>query len=67
MVLRYCEIPAHGTCCTYSMETRLAGQSRMQLEKNTKDSIGKLASVLGTRAQKFNGKFSFRIINLIYT
>lgn len=56
MVPRYCE-PSSGTCCTYSMETKLAGLSRMQLEKNTKESIGKLASVLATRAIKFNGEY----------
>ncbi|XP_037049741.1 glypican-4 [Bradysia coprophila] len=56
MVPRYCE-PSSGTCCTYSMETKLAGLSRMQLEKNTKESIGKLASVLATRAIKFNDFF----------
>lgn len=56
MVLRYCESPSSGTCCTYNMETKLAASSRIQLEKNTKESIGKLASVLTTRAIKFNGK-----------
>lgn len=56
MVPRYCE-PSSATCCTYNMETKLAGLSRMQLEKNTKESIGKLASVLATRAMKFNGEF----------
>lgn len=56
MVLRYCEMADAGTCCTYNVETKLAGASRMQLEKNTKESIGKLASILGTRATKFNGE-----------
>lgn len=55
-VLKYCGIPSTGTCCTYNMEMKLATASRTQLEKNTKESIVKLASVLGTRANKFNGK-----------
>lgn len=52
-------MPNSGTCCTYNVETKLAGASRMQLEKHTKESIGKLATVLGTRATKFNGKLLF--------
>lgn len=55
-----------GSCCTTTMETRLAAAARLQLEKQTKDSIGKLASVLGTRAQKFNGKYMFYILKSKY-
>lgn len=55
-MLRFCEIPAKGACCHNGMELKLASLSRQQLEKNTKESISKLASVLGTRATKFNGK-----------
>lgn len=39
------------------MELKLAGSSRNQLERNTKDLIGKLASVLTARATRFNGMF----------
>lgn len=53
-MLRFCDIPAKGACCQNSME--LATLSRQQLDKNTKESIAKLSSVLGTRAVKFNGK-----------
>lgn len=66
MVPRYCE-PSSGTCCTYSMETKLASLSRMQLEKNTKESIGKLASVLATRAVKFNGEYLVTSYNNLIT
>lgn len=58
-MLRFCEFPARGACCHNSMELKLASLSRLQLEKNTKESISKLASVLGTRATKFNGKCIF--------
>ena len=37
------------------MELKLYGASRNQLERNTKDLIGKLASVLSARATRFNG------------
>ncbi|XP_055377169.1 glypican-6 [Condylostylus longicornis] len=57
-ILRYCEIPPSGTCCTYFMEGKLAVSSRLQLERNVKDSLGKLSSVLGTRAMKFNSEFA---------
>lgn len=53
--LVYCDNPASGTCCTKSMELKLAGSARNQLEQNTKDLIGKLASVLSARATRFNG------------
>lgn len=66
MVLRYCDNPATGTCCTYSVEMKLASTSRAQLEKNTKESIGKLSSVLGTRAAKFNGKCKHKFQNFIF-
>lgn len=39
------------------MELKLAGSARNQLEQNTKDLIGKLASVLSARATRFNGMF----------
>lgn len=39
------------------MEAKLASNSRSQLERNTKDLIGKLASVLSARANRFNGNF----------
>lgn len=55
--LVYCDNTASGSCCTKSMELKLAGASRNQLERNTKDLIGKLASVLSTRAARFNGMF----------
>ncbi|XP_030386316.1 glypican-6 [Scaptodrosophila lebanonensis] len=56
-VLRYCESPSMGTCCTYNMETRLAMQSRQQLETHTKDQINKMSSLLGSKATKFNEIF----------
>lgn len=37
------------------MEMKLASNSRAQLERNTKELIGKLASVLSARATRFNG------------
>lgn len=43
------------------MELKLVSNSRSQLERNTKDLIGKLASVLSTRASRFNGMFSLNI------
>ncbi|XP_023171387.1 glypican-6 [Drosophila hydei] len=56
-VLRYCESPSVGTCCTYSMETRMAGQSRQQLEWHTKEQITKMSGLLGGKATKFNDIF----------
>ncbi|XP_055608718.1 uncharacterized protein LOC129755997 isoform X2 [Uranotaenia lowii] len=53
--LRYCDVPPGGTCCTHTIETKLAVHAKTTLERNTKDSISKLSSVLGHRAQKFNG------------
>lgn len=44
------------------METKLTAASRTQLERNTKESIAKLSSVLGIRATKFNGKFFEKLI-----
>uniref|UniRef100_A0A1B0CKK2 Uncharacterized protein n=1 Tax=Lutzomyia longipalpis TaxID=7200 RepID=A0A1B0CKK2_LUTLO len=55
--LKYCSVPAAGTCCSYNMEMRLADISRVHMERQTKDLIGKLASVLHNRAQKFNDYF----------
>lgn len=55
--LVYCDNTASGSCCTKSMELKLAGASRNQLERNTKDLIGKLASVLSARATRFNEFF----------
>lgn len=57
-VLRYCESPSVGTCCTYNMETRMAGQSRQQLEWHTKEQITKMSGLLGGKAAKFNGKLN---------
>lgn len=54
--LRYCDVPPGGTCCTHTIENKLAVHAKTLLERNTKDSISKLSSVLGIRAQKFNGK-----------
>ncbi|KAH8396739.1 hypothetical protein KR215_003265 [Drosophila sulfurigaster] len=56
-VLRYCESPSVGTCCTYNMETRMAGQSRQQLEWHTKEQITKMSGLLGSKATKFNDIF----------
>ncbi|XP_059621273.1 glypican-4 [Phlebotomus argentipes] len=55
--LKYCSVPVAGTCCSYNMETRLADVSRLHMERQTKELIGKLASVLHSRAQKFNDYF----------
>ncbi|XP_017489535.1 PREDICTED: glypican-6-like, partial [Rhagoletis zephyria] len=57
MVLRYCESPSVGTCCTYNMETRMALQSRIQLERQSKDQITKMSNALTAKAQKFNSIF----------
>ncbi|XP_036326446.1 glypican-6 isoform X2 [Rhagoletis pomonella] len=57
MVLRYCESPSVGTCCTYNMETRMALQSRIQLERQSKDQITKMSNALAAKAQKFNSIF----------
>ncbi|XP_058447046.1 glypican-4 [Malaya genurostris] len=55
--LRYCDVPPGGTCCTHTIENKLAVHAKTLLERNTKDSITKLSSVLGNRAQKFNDFF----------
>ncbi|XP_039448819.1 glypican-6 [Culex pipiens pallens] len=55
--LRYCEVPPGGTCCTHTVENKLAVHAKTLLERNTKDSITKLSAVLGSRAQKFNDFF----------
>uniref|UniRef100_A0A182QIC9 Glypican n=1 Tax=Anopheles farauti TaxID=69004 RepID=A0A182QIC9_9DIPT len=56
--LRHCEIPpGGGTCCTQMSEHKLALHAKTTLERNTKDNISKLSSVLGTRAQRFNEFF----------
>ncbi|XP_055550580.1 glypican-6 [Wyeomyia smithii] len=55
--LRYCDVPPGGTCCTHTIENKLAVHAKALLERNTKDSITKLSSVLGNRAQKFNDFF----------
>ncbi|XP_065075788.1 glypican-6 [Ochlerotatus camptorhynchus] len=55
--LRYCDVPPGGTCCTHTIENKLAVHAKTLLERNTKDSISKLSSVLGIRAQKFNDFF----------
>ncbi|XP_068158538.1 glypican-4 [Drosophila tropicalis] len=56
-VLRYCESPSVGTCCTYNMETRMAMQSRQQLEWHFKEQITKMSGLLGSKATKFNDIF----------
>ncbi|XP_017040406.2 LOW QUALITY PROTEIN: glypican-6 [Drosophila ficusphila] len=56
-VLRYCESPSVGTCCTYNMETRMAMQSRQQLEGHTKDQISRMSGILGSKAAKFKEIF----------
>ncbi|XP_017123024.1 glypican-6 [Drosophila elegans] len=56
-VLRYCESPSVGTCCTYNMETRMAMQSRQQLEGHTKDQISRMSGILGSKATKFKDIF----------
>lgn len=58
MGMRYCEAPSVGTCCTHSMETKMAMQSRLQLEKHSKEQILKMSRTLSDKAQKFNGKFN---------
>lgn len=55
--LRYCEVPPGGTCCTHFVENKLAVHAKTKLEREIKDSIFKLSSVLGHRAQKFNDFF----------
>uniref|UniRef100_A0A182Y7F0 Glypican n=1 Tax=Anopheles stephensi TaxID=30069 RepID=A0A182Y7F0_ANOST len=56
--LRHCEVPpGGGTCCTQMTEHKLALHAKTMLERNTKDNISKLSSVLGTRAQRFNEFF----------
>ncbi|XP_037809429.1 glypican-4 [Lucilia sericata] len=57
MGLRYCESPSVGTCCTHSMETKMAMQSRLQLEKHSKEQILKMSTMLSGKAQKFNEHF----------
>ncbi|XP_075159917.1 glypican dally-like [Haematobia irritans] len=57
MGLRYCESPSVGTCCTHSMETKMAMQSRLQLEKHSKEQIQKMSRTLSDKAQKFNENF----------
>ncbi|KAH8264905.1 hypothetical protein KR038_007157 [Drosophila bunnanda] len=57
-VLRYCESPSVGTCCTYGMETRMAMQSRQQLESHTKDHISRMSGILGSKATKFKEIFT---------
>uniref|UniRef100_A0A1I8N5T5 Glypican n=1 Tax=Musca domestica TaxID=7370 RepID=A0A1I8N5T5_MUSDO len=57
MGLRYCESPSVGTCCTHSMETKMAMQSRLQLEKHSKEQILKMSKTLSDKAQKFNENF----------
>lgn len=55
--LRHCEVPpGGGTCCTQMTEHKLALHTKTMVERNIKDNISKLSSVLGTRAQRFNGK-----------
>ncbi|XP_052866854.1 glypican-6 [Anopheles cruzii] len=59
LTLRHCEVPAGGgTCCTQTTEHKLALHSKTMLERNTKDNISKLSSVLGARAVRFNEFFS---------
>lgn len=57
--LVYCDTPASGTCCSKTTELKLASYSRNQLERNTKELVGKLASVLSARATRFNGTYHF--------
>lgn len=58
VVLRYCELSSDGSCCTYNIETKLALLSKINFEKSTKESIGKLHSILNQKAQKFNEIFT---------
>ncbi|XP_058056102.1 glypican-6 [Anopheles bellator] len=59
LTLRHCEVPiGGGTCCTQTTEHKLALHSKTMLERNTKDNISKLSSVLGARAVRFNDFFS---------
>ncbi|XP_052902142.1 glypican-6 [Anopheles moucheti] len=56
--LRHCDVPpGGGTCCTQMTEHKLALHAKTMLERNTKDNISKLSSVLGARAQRFNEFF----------
>uniref|UniRef100_A0A182WVU6 Glypican n=1 Tax=Anopheles quadriannulatus TaxID=34691 RepID=A0A182WVU6_ANOQN len=56
--LRHCEVPpGGGTCCTQMTEHKLALHTKTMVERNIKDNISKLSSVLGTRAQRFNEFF----------
>ncbi|XP_050087549.1 glypican-4 [Anopheles aquasalis] len=58
LTLRHCEVPVGvGTCCTQTTEHKLALHSKTMLERNTKDNISKLSSVLGARAVRFNEFF----------
>jgi len=38
------------------METRMAMQSRQQLEGHTKDQISRMSGILGSKATKFKGR-----------
>lgn len=55
-VVRFCEVPSTGTCCTYTMESHLANLSTQNLEKQTRDAINKLSVQLSLKAIKFNGE-----------
>lgn len=59
MTLRYCSISPlmMGHCCTPQMETKMATQSRVQLERFLSEQVLKICNILNTKASKFNGSY----------
>lgn len=59
MKLRYCSISplVMGHCCTQQMESKMATQSRLQLERFLSEQVIKIFNILNTKAQKFNGLY----------
>nr|CAD7603420.1 unnamed protein product [Timema genevievae] len=46
--------PQELTCCTEEMEHQLSSQSRQEYDKVVKETLGKMGSLLRTRAHKFD-------------
>nr|CAD7575710.1 unnamed protein product [Timema californicum] len=51
--------PQELTCCTEEMEHQLSSQSRQEYDKVVKETLGKMGSLLRTRAHKFDGEYFF--------
>lgn len=64
--LRYCDVASTGSCCSSNIEQKLSLNSKVAMEKVTRDAISKMSSTLSTRAQKFNGKFFYLLILLMH-